>query len=217
MCRRALLTPVGWLWIAASICSLPLLETLTPKGLFGHNDDRLGLIYQVAFLSELGGSMLAMGSLKESDWLLAQCSAPRRLLSQWTGLTVTALAGAAMVLAASFWWGGFAALDQPALLALGLGALHLAALGAILLQLPMGIGSKALSLPLIAWIIPSLLSTKVPATALLITLLNPHRELSRLTDPGVTEALSSLAPILALGMASILITSGGPPHRVHPR
>lgn len=192
--NRLVGTAVGWIWISASLASLPLLRSLTPEGVLGHGEPSQGLLPQAAFLASLTGMVLTMGSLARNDWLLERPGPGRRVTSQATGLLAAGLAGAALVLAGEsipIAAAHGASLGAGDLLAMTFATMHLAALAASLLQLPTTIPALPLGLPLVGWILPALMPPGAPEV--LNDLLNAHRPPQ---DWNLPRVLAALGPIV---------------------
>jgi len=207
MWRRALLSPAGWLWMALSLGALPLLQVLTPEGLFGHGGDPTSLTYQVAFLSGMGGAMLAIGALQENAWILRRGGQPKELASMLAALAGCSLAGAVLVAAGSAL--GPTGFPTPGSLwlAILLSSLHLGLLGVWILRLP-GAARRSLLLPLVAWILPGLVTGASPAADQLASLLRAHHAPAFLQQAGPAGLLGAFGPIMVLAAGALLLGAG---------
>lgn len=194
MALRVLGSAPGWLWLTGCLLGLPVLRALSPEGILSPGDAQPALPAQAAFLASLTGMMLATGRLLQNDWLLERGGAQRRLLAQSVALLSTGLVGAVLVLAGNLIPSSSASpapLEPGQLLAILLACVHLAALGATLLQLPPGLPGLPLVLPLAGWVLPALLPPGTP-DLLLRLLAIPRADL----PADITGVLASLAPIL---------------------
>ncbi len=195
MLRRVSATPLGWLWILGSATSVPLLLSLTPEGVIGHGGDSGELACQLAFLSSLLGSMMALAGLARNDWILELSSPGRKLIAQATGLMTAGLLGAGLVTLGAWMPVGHGTQPGPgAWIAMALTAGHLAALGAALLLIPRAPQFLPAGLPLLAWLLPATLPSR--SWPWLQDLLRASRDPVSLREWTPAGFLASIGPIL---------------------
>ena len=215
MWRRAASLPLGWIWMLASLAGLPLLLRLAPAGVLAHSAAASPMPAQVAFLASMGGAMLAVSTLARADWMLELAGPYRRLGTQSVGVLALTGLGAALVLGTTRLLPG-PTLDAPALAATVLGVLHLAGLGILLLQVPSPPAALALGLPLLGWLIPSVLPSD--AGGWIRALLQAHHEPLPPGDWTAPAVLGSLGPIFTCAALALLLVLGrSSPPRLAPR
>jgi hypothetical protein len=209
MIRRLLGSPVGWLWLVASLALLPLAAIMTPANLRGHASDQEALISQVAFLSGLCGASFAMATIGENDWILARAGAGKALLSRWVGTGACAALGAAAALSGGLYLHPFV-ITTSLLLAALLSTAHLAVVAGALLTAPGSLSSKVAALPLVTWALPAVLEPESSLGRGIAALLQAYREPGRFPDLAPGTWLPSVAPVIAIGAATLAFSLRNP-------
>ncbi|MFT7542711.1 MAG: hypothetical protein ACI9K5_003691 [Gammaproteobacteria bacterium] len=209
MIRRTLVRPLGLLWVASCIASVPILILFTPHGLLDHDAQHQGFHWDLGSMAALAGSGLAMAALDESRWILDQASGLRRWLAGWSALVASALMGWILV-GLSAWTLSGSAPNPSAPLLLGalLECVHLAVVASLILQLPVRASMRPPLFLLLVWVLPSLLGGDHPAIAWGIALFQvPGRD----SLEGVlltSELLTRIGPIVLLSaLQGLLLTS----------
>ncbi len=198
--------PVAWCWLVCSLVAWPAVVSLSPVSLTRQSHEISRLSYEVAFLAAIGGATLALAALDENDWLFHRATAARRLACQGSGLVAGALIGVAVgLLAPGIWGGAGGVLWGPVLVALAASVLHTAGVGLVILAIPIGRSKRALALPLLAWLLPSLVLPRGPVSASIASLLRAARPLEAFEDPTPAGLGAVLAPIVALWLCALLL------------
>lgn len=207
MSRRSLMTPWGALWAAGSLLALPLLLLLSPPGLLAGGPAVSAQIPQVAVLSSVLGSTLALLGLEESWWLLESAPPGRSQLAQLCGIASAAILGWLLVgLSAGFLFGSDAipALGDLVLALFSIAQLTL--LGALLLHLPaLPKGTAAALLLFVVLVLPALLQGANSMLAGLAGLVDINLFAARDEEPLWARLLSLSGPIVFLGAALALL------------
>lgn len=201
--------PSSWLWLGLTAALWLLANELSPVGLTTASSGITGLFYNVAFLGTLTGCSLALIPLSEAQWFLGRLGPGQRLALRAVGI----LTGGSL--------GGFATLAIPALtfrmslleiesLALPslLGLTHASLLGLWLLAAPLSASSRALCLPLLAWVLPATFPSASPPLAALRSLIDVSSHFAAPGERPLSTLLASGATLVALAGALWLYESG---------
>lgn len=147
--------PWFWLWSALAFASWPIITTLTPLGIVSEASSDSSALYEVAFIGALLGCMQGLHTLESVRWLVVHRSETQRMAVTLSVLISSAALTTLIALTPALLLGQHQlVLSQPTHLIASL--LHTCALGALLSALPLPTSSRALALPLVAWVLPSI-------------------------------------------------------------
>lgn len=219
--RRLAGKPIVWLatgliatgWVAI-VALLPFAWS-APSG-YGES-----LAYEVAFLGGLAGAVLGVDAVGEASWLLGRASPWRRQRARWAVIGTAGLLGAGAALAAPLLLGVAADPRRGTGLLLGLGVLT--AQGAALAGLPVSRGTRSLALPLLAWVVPGVLTPVTGPPGLFTAWLDASLWIDLSRTPGWAPCLCALGPIVMWAfLPLVLAPSSSPRSRAldalrHPR
>lgn len=213
---RLVRTPAAWLAFGVLFAAWPLVAALSPVGIATSGNIEAAAFYQLTFLALLVGTSAGGGvlALAAQDWL-QPVPAGRRLVAEWAALTAAQLlfAGPMLLLAAGIGIPGNP--WRPGLLPCGslLCGLHLSALGLVLGRFPLPVGAVVLGIPLVAWVLPALLSGSAGLWESLPAALDAgaHLEIASERPTSVAQRIQAGVPII--GMASLAMALTRPlPH-----
>jgi hypothetical protein len=208
---RVLCRPISWFWALTCLALWPAATIISPVGIALRGEGPSRLILDVAFLSVLGGVALALSALGDNRWVLCRAGSVRKSAAQATALLAGGALGGVFSLAAPLLLVKDLPLDWSLIiLATLITVTHAAALGILLLRLPLGGASLAFLLMVSAWIVPCLLRGGDQAGSALATILRTDRTLDSLRDPTLAELTASFSPIIALWLGAALLC---PSHR----
>lgn len=195
---RPWLEPSGITLGLILLLSGPLLHLFTPvEGLAGERRELPGLL----FLGLLAGSTLALLALGRRSDFFELAPLRTRLSIQALALFGSALAGAALVLLGS---GGLGPERGTLLLAVPVGAVHLAGIGVLLLALSGPGSARALALLTAVWWVPALLLDPVGWQGWLRRPLEPGLAL----DLSASDSGSTVAILPAVLLAGAVFLAG---------
>lgn len=212
--------PGTWAALALLAAAWPAALTFGQLGLTTRDEPVSAHLFEIAFLAALYGVALGVDTLARGSWFLERVDPARRVLAE-----AAALAGsAALPLAAALLPGvlmaptaaGVTEVGQAA--AVGLMAAHVGAVGLVALRLPGPPSVRALSVPLLAWLLPAALpvSPGVPALAPLTRTLvqlfeaSRHGRLRLELSSEMAHRWGALLPISALVGAAWLLAARAP-------
>jgi hypothetical protein len=207
--------PLAWLWIAVSTASWPLIVLLAPRGLTGGPALQTGLIYEVAFIGLLLGTLVGGALLERGAWFLAGVHPFRRLGLELSALFATSVVLTLPGLIPPLFLGRGAELDlEDFVLRAGLSHLHLSSLVLVLLRVPVGTPVRVAALIAATWVLPAIANPATFAGRFVTTSLDAGQYLipaigSVLADLAWKEAL---APIMGMLGAALLLR---PPTLIH--
>jgi hypothetical protein len=197
---RILREPIGWLGALLAASAWAVMDRLAPVGLTTSSASGAAAAYQIAFLGALAGAALALAPLGEAAWYLSRAGWARRVAARGAGVLAAAALGAALAAALPALRGPSAGVDRAHLVrASGLVALHLAALGALLLRTPLNGVLRAVCLIALAWCLPAAVRGSVGPGWLPWALVDVTQHLGRAGFAG------HVVPILAAWLAAVLL------------
>lgn len=203
--------PLIWLWAAMVVAAWPLVAALTPVGLTTANRAPAAALYNIAFIALLVGNLAGGRVLARGGWFLAPLPPSRRLAVELSGLT----AGAGAFLLAGLLGAALVGAPVPAdlVLASGLAHLHLAAVGLLLLRTPLSHTARMVALPLLVWLLPTLLAGSGGPGPALGRIFDAQAHFGTFSqanvlaeDHGWAHRGASLLPILGLLLAAVQLS-----------
>ncbi|TDJ77115.1 MAG: hypothetical protein E2O39_02505 [Planctomycetota bacterium] len=214
--------PSTWLWATFVAATWPAVAAFTPLGTTTANAGNAPALYEVAFVASLLGVLAGTAILQRGAWFLAALAPARRLVVELSALSAAGLLFLLAGLLPGLLLGEGTAL-RPDHIPLGAAVclLHLAAIALVLLRLPLSPTARLAALPLLVWVLPSLLPEAGPVGYLVHADLGVARHL----DPARGTVLAPHAwkavfgPIIGLlGAAFLLARSPLAPYALrHPR
>lgn len=208
--------PSTWLWAAFVAATWPAVAAFTPLGTTTASAGSAPALYEVAFVALLLGTLAGTAVLQRGAWFLAALAPARRLTVELSSLFAAGLPFLVAGLLPGLLLGQGAAL-RPDRIPLGAAIcqLHLAAIALVLLRLPLSSPARLAALPLLVWVLPSL----VPEAGLVGRFVHVDLDVGRHLDPGRGTVLAPNAwkacfgPIIGLlGAAFLLARSPLAPH-----
>jgi hypothetical protein len=150
--RAVLQLPIAWA-SAVLLLAWPGLHVFSPTGITVHPSDTTGLVYELAFLGTVLGAATGLAGIQRNRWLNRPLESTEAWLAEISALGCLGLlfAGSATLIPVCQGLAG-PRLAWTALLT----AAHLAALGSMLLSVPMPRGLRPALLVALAWWIPAL-------------------------------------------------------------
>lgn len=147
-----------WLWTLATCLTWPVLTSFAEHAVTTGEGTAQDTLYEIAFISLQLGAWLSLSLLEANTSLFSRTDRGLRLAGEFTGMLIPCLTFALGGLAGPLAWGlhGHHLHDPGFALRLCLGGLHLAAIGVVLLHLPLGPWSRRVLLPLVTWALPAL-------------------------------------------------------------
>jgi hypothetical protein len=138
---------------AVLLLAWPGLHVFSPTGISVHPSDDVGLVYELAFLGTVLGAAIGLAGIQRNRWLNRPLEPTGAWLAEFAALGSLGLlfAGSATLIPLCQGLAG----PQLAWTTL-LTAAHLAALGSMLLSVPMSRGLRPALLVALAWWIPAL-------------------------------------------------------------
>ena len=215
---RTLRSPLGWGLLCVSALAWPALRHFTPIGITTASDDGARLVYEVAFLAALAGSLLGLRALEAIQTVLQRAAAGPRLRAQFVALAVSAAGWALVSCAFPLIAGGMGEGQRSGLLiGIALASLHLAALGVLLLRARLPAGVRSLGLLLLAWWIPTLLGTSSHLGSWTSALLDVAATLRPPSEGWSPTALAArLGPMMSLCLVAWWLTGNRDREPQHP-
>jgi hypothetical protein len=214
--------PSTWLWAAFVGATWPAVAVFTPLGTTTAGGGSSPALYEVAFAGLCLGTLAGTAILQRGEWFLAPLTPGRRLTVELSALFAAGFPFLAAGLLPGYLLGEHAAFHSgEILLRAAVCQLHLAAIAILLLRLPLSSAGRLAALPVLVWVLPSL----VPETGFLGRLVQLDLGVVRHLDPDQRTVLgqntwkASLGPIIGLlGTALLLARSSRDPHALrHPR
>jgi hypothetical protein len=213
----------SWATLALLGAAWPAALTFGRLGLTTRNGPLSTHAYEIAFLAMLVGVGVGVATLARGSWFLERTDPLRRVVAE-----AGALAGScALPLAAALVPALFLAPDASGArsasfaLAVLTTALHVGAIGLVALRLPSPPALQALSVPVLAWIVPAVAGASVAAATgtfadhggrVVVHLLDAarHGRLGLELGPDWAHRCRSILPITALVGASCLLALRAP-------
>ena len=208
---RLLRLPAFWALAAVIGALWPTIAALSPLGLTTSTATVPGVLYEAAFLSLLAGHCLALTMTGKLDWFVRPLALVRRAACDVAASTTSA----SLLLAAALCLPVLLGTPSPPFWALALTHLHLAALGLVLLQLPIPPEARAPALLVCAWILPAITSAVPHLGPVIEGIFNAgtHLGLARIAD-GFSPPL--LLPVVGLALAAWMLEAPTAPEKPAP-
>lgn len=214
--------PSTWLWAAFVAATWPGVAMFSPLGTTTASGGTYPALYEVAFVALCLGALAGTSILQRGAWFLAALAPARRLAVELSALFAAVLPFLLVGLLPGLLMGEGAAFrpDHIPLRAATCG-LHLAAIALVLLRLPISSGARLAALPLLAWVLPSLVPEAGPVGRFVHQNLGVARHLDpergTVLAPGAWKAcIGSIVGLL--GVAFLLARTPPAPHAIrHPR
>ena len=205
MLRRLATNPMTWIGAGLCLGLWPLVVVFSPISLTMLPGDLASLAGQAGWLGALGATLLAMGPLAESAWILEQARPGRALLTTLTALSLAGTVGFLLALVGALIYAGDLELPWGLLLlsgALSIG--HLVTLAWICLNVRVPESARSLCLLLAAWVLPSLAGGAEGLVGRAVAVLDSQHTTRLLADPSPAGCAAELLPIVLLALAALL-------------
>ncbi len=198
--------PLLWLLLGVSALLWLTATAITPIGLGLGSRGITPFVYEVAFIGSLAGGTLAVAALGRLRWAFQQGGPISTLVLPPLGGFIGALAPIGLILVTILLFSGQSAVHPTALIGCGFLALHVGALAAVTLALPLQPTHASLLLPVLAWILPTLTLHASGFGGGLVRLLDVGQHLlPREEVIDRTQRLHDLVPIALLIIISLLL------------
>lgn len=213
--------PLTWLWTAVVAGLWPAVAAFSPLGVTTSATGVPPVLYEIAFVACMVGTLMGLSLLDRSAWILRRASPLRRTQAEVTVLACAMLPLLVAGLAPP--WFLHAAGDAFTLGRLPAGtilsAAHVAAVALILSRLPISITTRLAALPILVWVVPSLLPSQGPVGGGVQHVLDAARHLDPERETGFPGWSWAWLPIIGLlGAAHLLARKPREQHAIrNPR
>lgn len=211
--------PLTWAGVLLMVLSWPALRTFLPLGLSTSALHHWTAAYEVAFVGGALAIVGATGPLARLEWILRPIGPVNKIVSSTAALTTAgALMGACALVPAHLFHTWQLAEFRPAesAAALALGWLHVAAVAAVVLRLPLDPLSRVALLLVGLGVVPGLLTGSAAPERLLLAVLDAGGTLRSSFDFPLSRAHWVMASVPILGWAAAAVALASPPAPSRP-